>query len=127
MKKIKFLLMILVIASQVACSQDSSSTREVDSFKTEITKPNVVLLDVRTPEEYSAGHLVGALNIDFRNPEFGLKIDSLDHDKQYELYCRSGKRSGESVKMMQEKGFKNVHHLKGGISAWEEKGNPTVK
>ena len=119
--------MILIIASQVACSQDSSSTREVDSFKTEITKPNVVLLDVRTPEEYSAGHLVGALNIDFRNPEFGLKIDSLDHDKQYELYCRSGKRSGESVKMMQEKGFKNVHHLKGGISAWEEKGNPTVK
>lgn len=127
MKKIKILLTILAIATQVACQQDSSSLREVDAFKTEIAKPNVVLLDVRTPEEYSAGHLKGAVNIDFRNPEFGMKLDSLDHDKQYELYCHSGKRSGESVKMMQKKGFKNVHHLKGGISVWEEKGNPTVK
>ena len=127
MKKIKFFIVILAIASQVACSQDSSSTREVEAFKTEIAKPNVVLLDVRTPEEYSAGHLQGAVNIDFRSPEFGLKLDSLNHDKQYELYCHSGKRSGESVKMMEEKGFRNVHHLKGGISAWEEKGNPTVK
>ncbi len=127
MKKIKILLAILAIATQVACQQDSSSLREVDAFKTEIAKPNVVLLDVRTPEEYSAGHLKGAVNIDFRNPEFGMKLDSLDHDKQYELYCHSGKRSGESVKMMQKKGFKNVHHLKGGISVWEEKGNPTVK
>ena len=125
MKKIIFILFISV--AQFACSQNTSTTRDADAFKTEIAKPNVVLLDVRTPEEFAEGHLQGAVNVDFKNENFSTKVDSLDKTKQYEVYCRSGHRSGESVKLMKEKGFDKVHDLKGGILNWQEKGNAVVK
>ena len=86
-----------------------------------------ILLDVRTPAEFAEGHLQGAINIDYNNDGFAAALDTLDKNKQYEVYCRSGHRSGESAEMMSKKGFKKIYDLEGGILKWQEKGYEVVK
>jgi rhodanese-related sulfurtransferase len=128
MKKALSLFTIILIAIQfTSCGQTDTKTLSVDSFKQSIADTSVVLLDVRTPEEYAEGHIAGAINIDYKNPDFATRVDSLDKNRSYDLYCRSGHRSGESLKLMEEKGFTKVHHLEGGILKWQESGQPVVK
>lgn len=86
-------------------------------FKSNFENTNGVLLDVRTPEEYAAGHIEGALNIDIFNPNFRDLIDALDNSKEYFVYCRSGNRSGQACMLMAELGYKS-NNLMGGIGAW---------
>jgi len=69
-----------------------------------------VLLDVRTQEEWNEKHIEGSTLVDFKQTDFKDKISRLDKDQTYEIYCRSGNRSGSAVKMMAEMGFKNVHN-----------------
>jgi rhodanese-related sulfurtransferase len=76
--------------------------------------PGAVLLDVRTPGEVAAGKLKNALNIDFRNPSFDAKIEKLDREKSYFLYCRSGVRSANACKKMHKMGFTKLVNLSGG-------------
>lgn len=73
-----------------------------------IRKPNVVVLDVRTPEEFATGHLTGARNLDFRAPGFSEQVRQLDKSKTYVLYCASGNRSGQSTLLMEELGFRKI-------------------
>jgi phage shock protein E len=73
-----------------------------------------IIIDVRTKNEYDQGSIKGALTgYDLTSGEFEEKLDSLDKDKTYYLYCRSGNRSGKAAKIMTEKGFKNVNNLGG--------------
>ena len=73
-----------------------------------LKKPDVVVLDVRTPEEFATGHLKGARNLDFRAPGFGEQVRQLDKSKTYVLYCASGNRSGQSTVLMEELGFRKI-------------------
>ncbi|SHK47257.1 rhodanese-like domain-containing protein [Hymenobacter psychrotolerans] len=73
-----------------------------------VRKPNVVMLDVRTPEEFATGHLKGARNLDFRAPGFSEQVRQLDKSKTYVLYCASGNRSGQSMTLMRQLGFGNL-------------------
>ncbi len=86
--------------------------------------PNFVILDVRTPEEYQSGHIDGAINVDFYAPDFPQQLDKLDKNKVYVLYCRSGNRSGRTVPLMKQLGFREVYEIQGGISNWLRKGLP---
>lgn len=86
-------------------------------FKSNFENTNGVLLDVRTPEEFAAGHIEGAINIDIFNPDFRDRIDVLDKNKEYYVYCRSGNRSGQACMLMAEMGYKS-NNLMGGIGAW---------
>ncbi len=79
---------------------------------------NITALDVRTPGEFAAGHIPGAINIDIGNPKFASLINSLDKNGEYVVYCRSGIRSAKAAGIMKEAGFKKAHNMKGGISAW---------
>jgi phage shock protein E len=72
-----------------------------------------VILDVRTPEEFSTDHVAQAVNIDFKNKDFKDKVAKLDRNDEYELYCRTGNRSGKALTMMKEMGFKNLKNLGG--------------
>ena len=74
------------------------------------------LIDVRTPEEYSAGHYEGAEMIDFYSPDFASKLSALDKDAQYFIYCRSGSRSGQTLELMRSLGFSKVYNLAGGFA-----------
>ena len=81
-----------------------------------------VLLDVRTLEEYNEGHLAGAAMIDFYAPDFQDSIASLDRKETYYIYGRSGNRSGKTLRIMRDLGFKDVYGLSGGINGWMGEG-----
>lgn len=81
------------------------------------SKEDVVILDIRTPEEYNQGHIEGAVNIDFYSDDFSNQLDELDKTKTYLTYCRSGRRSGLSLETMRDLGFLEVYDLNGGINA----------
>lgn len=85
------------------------------------------IIDIRTPEEYAEGHLPGAANIDFYSSDFGQRLSQLDRQKTWLVYCRSGNRSGKSLKKFKKLGFENVLHLRGGYSAWTRAKGPTVQ
>ena len=63
------------------------------------------VIDVRTADEWATGHLDGAVNIDIQGPDFASKIDALDHSANYVVYCRSGNRAGQAIKIMEAAGF----------------------
>lgn len=87
---------------------------------------DLVILDVRTPEEFAEGHVDGAVMLDFYDPEFSARIADLDPNVSYLLYCRSGNRSGQTAELMSELGFINVADVDGGILAWSDAGQPLV-
>ncbi len=87
---------------------------------------DLVVLDVRTPEEFQQGHLAGSIMLDFYSPDFQAQIAELDRDVPYLLYCRSGNRSGQTRALMESLGFSDVADLDGGILSWLESGYPIV-
>jgi len=87
---------------------------------------DLVVLDVRTPEEFAEGHLDGAVLVDFYDADFRDQLAGLDPDVPYVLYCRSGNRSGETLEIMGELGFGSVDNVDGGILAWADAGLPVV-
>lgn len=78
---------------------------------------NAVLLDVRTAGEFSMGKIPGAVNIDVMSADFDKRIASLDKDKTYFVYCRSGNRSGSACNILAAKGLQS-YNLAGGINSW---------
>jgi rhodanese-related sulfurtransferase len=98
----------------------TKSFEELDgkAFKNQfLNSKKAVLLDVRTSAEFLSGNIKGAKNIDFYASDFRDKINSLDKDKEYFLYCRSGARSASACNMMAKSGYK-VYNLDGGIGEW---------
>lgn len=81
-----------------------------------------VILDIRTPEEFNAGHIAESMNIDFYESNFADQLDQLDKDKTYLVYCNSGNRSGTAIGTMRGLGFIDVYDLDGGIQAWYSSG-----
>lgn len=100
---------------------------EPKDFQTAVKNDtNAVVLDVRTPEEYAAGHLKDAVNIDFLNRKtFDEAVGKLNPKMHYYVYCRSGRRSADAAKEMKGQGFK-VTDMKGGYLAWESDSLPIV-
>lgn len=86
----------------------------------------LVVLDVRTPGEFAAGHLPDAINLDYQAAGFADDLGALDREVPYLLYCRSGNRSAQAREMMRGLGFVEVHELGGGMNAWAEAGGAIV-
>lgn len=85
-----------------------------EQFKNKIEKDRGVIIDVRTHGEYNEGHLKQTdFQYDYLNGEFQQQLGSLDRDKTYYLYCRSGNRSGKAARIMKMQGFKNVFNVGG--------------
>ena len=100
----------------------------VDDFQKELTTASdFILLDVRTADEFNAGHLDGAINIDFYSPDVKEQFGKLDKEKPVLIYCRSGARSGKSAAILKQLCFKTVKDMEGGYMAWSGKGLKTVK
>lgn len=85
---------------------------------------DLVILDIRTPEEFAAGHLAGAINIDYYADDFEDRLAALDLEVPYVMYCNSGNRSSNALPVMDSIGFQEVHELDGGIQAWFGAGLP---
>ena len=84
--------------------------------------PGSIIIDVRTPEEYEAGHLVHAGLLDIRDPQgFKEGMDTLDKSQTYFVYCRSGARSAQACQIFKQHRIKDCYNLLGGILDWEGK------
>ena len=85
---------------------------------------DLVVLDVRTPEEYDRGHVPGAVLVDFYADDFRDRIEELDRDTPYLVYCAQGGRSGSTGGIMTDLGFADVADMSAGFPAWADAGNP---
>ena len=92
-------------ASPATGASGNGAKVEVDAFKKQMAKEGARILDVRTPEEYAAGHLEGAVLLDFNGGQFAAELPSLDPDAEYVVYCRSGNRAGQAVALMEKAGI----------------------
>ncbi len=124
---------VAALAALAACSsgQPAGSPRNgaslsVDAFATAMSSPGTTIIDVRTPAEFSSGHLAGARNLDVEASDFEQRVTTLDKAASYAVYCHSGRRSGVAVETMRRLGFTSVYDLAGGVGAWTAAGRPLV-
>jgi len=115
------------VRAQVARQAEGGiETLSARDFMQRVIQTGAVLLDVRTPEEYAAGHVAGAQLIDVQQPDFGMNIATLDPSLAYALYCRAGVRATVAAEQMQIAGFPQVIVLTpGGFADLAELGVPT--
>jgi rhodanese-related sulfurtransferase len=85
---------------------------------------NVLVVDVRSPQEYAQGHLYGAINIPLS--DLPLRIGGLEKNRPILVYCRTGHRSAQASSILVNAGFTQIYNLEGGITAWINAGYPTV-
>lgn len=116
-------LSILFVACNTAVSQDKQPITE---FELE-NRSGAPLIDVRTPEEFAAGHLPNAQNIDVFDEDFRKGFSKFDKNAPLYVYCRSGNRSAKAQSILKEMGFVKVINLEGGFMAWESAGKSVEK
>jgi phage shock protein E len=111
------------------CSTSNEATKKVDpvEFSEVIAQPGVIILDVRTPEEFNAGHIENAININVADSNFSSEVSKLDKNATVAVYCRSANRSAVATKEMSELGFTDMYDMQGGIIDWEAAGGPVVQ
>ena len=122
-------VMIFMLASAVTLSakkKNISTNEAYELIEQRDGDRDLVILDVRSPEEFSEGHIKNAVNMDFYAAAFPDELESLDKEITYLIYCRSGNRSGMSFKMMKKLGFQDVYNMEGGIMEWSDS-YPVVK
>jgi rhodanese-related sulfurtransferase len=126
MKRLIVIIASFLLVTSCSSSATGATNMNVSEFSQKIKEAGVVTLDVRTPAEFAEGHIEGARLIDFQSGSFESQIETLDKNGTYAVYCRSGNRSGQAVKVMQDAGFKNIYNLNGGVIDWANAGLPLV-
>ena len=135
---IKHALWLIGIFFLLSCTDQASSTdsgnqqpiRDVSVSEAAAlidADENIVVLDIRTPEEFSGGHIEGAINIDYYADDFEEKLALLDRETTYIMHCQSGGRSGRTENVLEKLGFKDIAHLKSGMAGWRKEGMPEVR
>ena len=125
MKKFCSLLLGLTFLLVTACSSNekhgfkSVAVQEFANIISDTT--TVMLVDVRTAEEYGSGHIENALNIDVKQDDFEeTAIKTLPKNKTIAVYCRSGRRSKKASEILSQNGYK-VIELDSGYTGWTNK------
>lgn len=113
-------------ASSAGGATHAAAPLDAAAFAAALETPGTTVVDVRTPEEFAAGHLAGAVNIDVQGPGFADMVGRLDPAGRYAVYCHSGNRSAVAVSYLVDHGFGHVVELAGGITAWQAAGRPVT-
>lgn len=139
MRKFVLPLLTIIVASLSSCGDPVQETEaavsaagpiELDGAKAAevlASDPAIIILDIRTPEEFAEGHIKGAINVDFTADDFESKLADLDRDQPYLVHCASGGRSGTSLPVFEKLEFNRLYHLKTGFSGWVADGQPVEK
>jgi len=143
MKKLMFIIPIAITLTTLSCSNNSeqatipevkeqgktvvSKNVDVSKFLKLVNSKDGQILDVRTPEEWAKGTIMGAIKMNIFDSDFNTQLNQLDKSQPVYVYCKSGGRSGKAAKIMKELGFTTVYNLNGGIGAWNSAGHETVK
>jgi rhodanese-related sulfurtransferase len=129
----KYLFLIcstwLLLSSLPALPQTRQQAKTISpaAFQQQLSYQPGILLDVRTPEEFSRGHLPGAVNLNFYDPDFKEKSKVYATQKQVLVYCAVGGRSAKAAQWLQELKTPRVINLAGGYDAWTKAGLPVKK
>ncbi len=131
MKKV-ILLFIAVLSVSIAIAQTKNTV--VTNLSSERFKAIIAndkggtIIDLRTTEELEKkGYIKGAIQLDYLAKDAEQKVDKLDKNKTYYIYCAGGGRSSEAAAYMEKNGFKRVYTLEKGLSEWLQKGFPVEK
>ena len=132
MKKLLLLLFLFPLLTVCGFSENDEAVEIV--FYTDVTpleaealinenidNEHFIILDVRTPSEYNAGHIDDATNVNYNASDFVQQLNKLDKKDMYLLYCASGNRSSKALNKMKELGFTKIYHLKKGYSGWKRR------
>ncbi len=124
-----FALFAFLLGCFSGCAQKVFKDADVQEFEKITAEKSVVILDVRTPQEFLGGHIKDAVNIDVKADSF--KDEALrqlsDKNQMIAVYCRSGRRSVTAANILSEEGYKNIVNLKGGILVWQLSGKAVEK
>ena len=127
MKKLISAISVLLMFFTTAVFGQTNNDLEIDEFVKKIASEKYLLIDVRTAEEFAAGHIQGAINIDYYSADFSKQIGKIEREKPILLYCRSGNRSARSMNIMYEMGFVEVKHLACGIKGWKAENRKIIQ
>jgi len=123
---VTLLTVVLVCAGERGVfAQTTQPVKQIDTeqFDKLRQEKGHVVLDVRTAQEYSQGHVPGAVNIDINDPQFKNKVAALDKSKTYLVHCARGVRSARAAKIMSPLGF-DLLDYHGGFDEWKKSGKP---
>ena len=129
-RKSLFLKLFMVIALLVpAFAFAEVKNEDVAKVEELIKTGKYTIIDVRTKEEFDAGHIKGALNFDYYSDDFEEQVEEQlkDKNKPYIVYCRSGMRSLYSADILKDIGYTDITNMKGGFLAWQNAGKPVVE
>lgn len=116
LKSMKFYSILLLLCSvTLGCSQNK--TKHITEFSQKDINDGI-LIDVRTPQEFEAGHLDNAVNIDWFAKDFAKKVQTIDKQKPVYVYCKKGGRSIKAARVLDSLGFEKVIDLEGGYDAF---------
>ena len=133
-----YVITFLLIACLIFIGCDTKDNTDTKTFENitiqeavELIEDNTnntsfTILDVRTPEEFNAGYIEGAMNLDFYSNTFNEELNKLEKDNTYFIYCGSGNRSGQAMTIMKFLGFEEGYNLSVGIIDWISEGLPVV-
>lgn len=127
MSTLRILSFVFLISMLAACNgvaQQSGIKKNIPpaEFEQKLAQPDVQIVDVRTPEEFTSGALPGAKNFNINSSDFEKNLETLDKSKPVLVYCLSGGRSGNAAGIMADKGFKEVYNMEGGMVRWRAEG-----
>ncbi len=132
MKRTIIIVIIIAIAAVAVVfiyrnMNSNFTTMNANDFEQAIKDENVIVVDVRTADEYSGGHIPNAINIDVKRAGFLYEVDEkLSKDKTIAVYCQGGVRSRKAATLLSDDGY-TVINLAGGISEWKGAGKKTVQ
>jgi rhodanese-related sulfurtransferase len=130
MKRYHFAFVVVIfscLATALIAADQKFKNIGVDEFDKLRKQTNAIVLDVRTPKEFVAGHIPGATNVDWYASDFEKKASGLDKSKTWLVHCAAGRRSASAADKLTGLRFTNVYNLEGGFTAWQKAGKPVEK
>jgi rhodanese-related sulfurtransferase len=130
MRALRIFLSLLAFASSSVFGEAPNPANVTDVTPDQAEKllkesPKTLVLDVRTADEFKAGHIPGAKNVDFFDDSFAKQVAALDPATPILVHCAAGGRSAQALPTLKDK--KSVYHLKAGFKGWEKAGKPVEK
>jgi rhodanese-related sulfurtransferase len=135
MKRLLLALLVSLVVLTDGCQKAPTQITEdnitcqkaFDLIQSNQNNPDFVIIDVRTPDEFTQGHIEKAINTDYKAETFRDEISKLDKNKTYLVYCRTGVNGASARDIMKELGFSQVYNTLGGIEKWQAEGLPITK
>jgi len=132
---LKLSLLIFISILTLSCTNKKNSKtdkqlgeiKQISALEFKENSKNNSVIDIRTPQEYSQGHIEGAVNINYYDKTFLEQVAKLDKEKPIYIYCRSGSRTSSAAKKLKKIGFSEVNDLEGGIISWSRNQYKIVK